>query len=33
MKSLVKLPPTQGIAAMQSINVVVINRWFMSVFF
>jgi uncharacterized membrane protein len=33
MKALAKLPPTQGIAAMQSINVVVINRWFMSVFF
>jgi uncharacterized membrane protein len=33
MKSLVELPPTRCIAAMQSINVVVINRWFMSVFF
>jgi uncharacterized membrane protein len=33
MKALGKLPLTQGIAAMQSINVVVINRWFMSVFF
>lgn len=33
MKALAKLPPTQGVAAMQSINVVVINRWFMSVFF
>ena len=33
MKALAKLPPTQGIASMQSTNVVVINRWFMSVFF
>jgi uncharacterized membrane protein len=33
MKALSKLPPAQGIAAMQSINVVVINRWFMSAFF
>jgi hypothetical protein len=31
MKALAELPPAQGIAAMQSINVVVINRWFMSV--
>jgi uncharacterized membrane protein len=33
MKALAKLPATQGIAAMQSINVVVINRWFITVFF
>lgn len=33
MKALAKLPPAQGIAAMQSINVVVINPWFMTVFF
>src|SRR6266481_5428223 len=33
MKALAKLPPAQGIAAMQSINAVVINRWFISVFF
>jgi uncharacterized membrane protein len=32
MKALGKLPPAQGIAAMQSINVVVINPWFMTVF-
>jgi uncharacterized membrane protein len=32
MKALGRLPPTQGIAAMQSINVVVINPWFLSVF-
>ena len=29
MKSLGRLPPAQGIAAMKSINVVVINPWFM----
>ena len=34
MKALAgKLPPAQGIAAMQSINVVVINPWFLAVFF
>jgi uncharacterized membrane protein len=33
MKALYRLPPVQGIAAMQSINVVVINPWFMTVFF
>lgn len=33
MKALHRLPPVQGIAAMQSINVVVINPWFMTVFF
>lgn len=32
MKALAKLPPAQGIAAMQSINVVVINPAFMFVF-
>jgi uncharacterized membrane protein len=33
MKALDHLPPAQGIAAMQSINVVVINPWFMTAFF
>ena len=33
MKALKRLPPAQGIAAMQSINVVVINPWFMTAFF
>jgi len=33
MKALARLPPDQGIAAMQSINVDVINRWFFAVFF
>ncbi len=33
MKSLSRLPPAHGIAAMKSINVVVINPWFMSAFF
>lgn len=32
MKSLVRLPPAQGIAAMQSINIAVLNPWFLSVF-
>jgi uncharacterized membrane protein len=32
MKSLARLPPAQGIAAMQSINVVVINALFMAAF-
>jgi uncharacterized membrane protein len=32
MKALRKLPPDQGIAAMQSINVVVINPWFLAPF-
>jgi uncharacterized membrane protein len=32
MSALGKLPPPQGIAAMQSINVVVINPWFMTAF-
>ena len=29
MKALKKLPPEQGLAAMQSINLVVINPWFL----
>jgi uncharacterized membrane protein len=33
MKALADLPPAQGIAAMQSINVAVINPWFMVAFF
>ena len=33
MKSLSRLPPAQGIVAMKSINVVVINPWFMGAFF
>ena len=33
MKALGALPPAHGIAAMQSINVVIINRWFLTVFF
>ena len=33
MKALDRLPPAQGIAAMQSINIVVINPWFMGAFF
>lgn len=33
MKALGKLPPAHGIAAMQSINVVVINPWFLTAFF
>jgi uncharacterized membrane protein len=32
MKALARLPPVQGIAAMQSINRVVINSWFMAPF-
>jgi uncharacterized membrane protein len=32
MKALGNLPPPQGVAAMQSINVVVINPWFMTAF-
>jgi uncharacterized membrane protein len=32
MRALEKLPPAQGIAAMQSINIVVINPWFMTAF-
>jgi uncharacterized membrane protein len=33
MRALARLPPAQGIAAMQSINVAVINRWFFAAFF
>ena len=33
MKALARVPSVQGIAAMQSINVVVLNRWFFAVFF
>jgi len=33
MRGLASVPPTQGIAAMQSINVAVLNRWFFAVFF
>ena len=32
MKALARLSPVQGIAAMQSINVVVLNPWFLGVF-
>jgi uncharacterized membrane protein len=32
MKALARLPDVQGIAAMQSINVVVINPWFLGIF-
>jgi uncharacterized membrane protein len=32
MKALAALPPSQGVAAMQSINVVVINPWFLAWF-
>jgi len=32
MTALGRLPPAQGIAAMQSINIVVINRWFLGAF-
>jgi hypothetical protein len=33
MKALGRLPAEQGITAMQSINVVVINPWFLTAFF
>src|SRR5215831_6257539 len=33
MKALAQLPPAQGIAAMQSINIVVINPMFMTALF
>ncbi|MGP1373753.1 MAG: anthrone oxygenase family protein [Almyronema sp.] len=33
MQALAQQPPAQGIAAMQSINLTVINPWFMTVFF
>jgi uncharacterized membrane protein len=32
MKALARLPASEGIAAMQSINVVVLNKWFLGVF-
>jgi uncharacterized membrane protein len=32
MKALARVPPAQGIAAMQSINITVINPWFMAAF-
>jgi uncharacterized membrane protein len=32
MRALGRLPPHEGIAAMQSINIVVINPWFMTAF-
>jgi len=33
MKALAGLPTAQGIAAMQSVNVAVLNGWFFSAFF
>ena len=33
MRALGRLPPAQGVAAMQSINLAIINPWFLSVFF
>ena len=33
MKALSRLPPGEGVAAMQSINVAALNRWFMAAFF
>jgi uncharacterized membrane protein len=33
MAALARIPPEQGIAAMNSINVTVINPWFLAVFF
>jgi uncharacterized membrane protein len=33
MSALSRLPPHQGVAAMQSINVAVLNPWFFAVFF
>lgn len=33
MTALARLPPAQGIAAMQSINVQAVTRWFMTAFF
>jgi uncharacterized membrane protein len=32
MKALARLSPAEGIAAMQSINITVLNRWFLGVF-
>jgi uncharacterized membrane protein len=33
MRALANIPPASGIAAMQSVNVMVLNRWFFAVFF
>jgi uncharacterized membrane protein len=33
MRALGKIPPAQGIRAMQSINLVIINPWFLGLFF
>lgn len=33
IKALSRLPPGEGIAAMQSINVAVLNPWFLAAFF
>jgi uncharacterized membrane protein len=33
MKALASIPPAQGVAAMQSINVMVLNPWFLGTFF
>jgi uncharacterized membrane protein len=33
MKALARVPPAQGIAVMQSINLTVLNTWFFAVFF
>jgi len=33
MKALARVPPAQAVSAMQSINVVVLNKWFFAVFF
>lgn len=33
MRALARLPPPQGLAAMQSINVTVLNPWFFAAFF
>ena len=33
MKALARIPPAQGIAAMQAINVAVLNRWVVAAFF
>lgn len=32
MKALARLPPAEGITAMQSINITVLNKWFLGVF-
>jgi len=33
MKAFARLPPAEGIAAMQTVNVTVLNPWFMTAFF